>query len=1068
MDRRRLQHLGRSPRRRYNGNGSPQGDLLQNSAPGFSGKSEYGGLAIDDAGNFAVAKTRIDVFAYDADNTASGTYTSPVPRFDAVDLAMNNAGHLVAVSASGGQIFAQRLSETTLRVTGVSTAQGELLEPGQMATGAVAGLVARFSQGVNDVVPAIGSVLNLANWQLLRNGQDWTGQIVGLSYAEDRVTLALAGELPTGAYTLTARDAIQSLASDALDGDGNGITGGDFHFAFQVSPLRPVGSQSTLGDPNTPGQVVVAANIWGLSLAVRNAPAAGGTTATLVQRYSISGALQGPPQMLGTMGVQPVTLLAVGMDGQTGFVLFYREGSSAVFAQRFDPAGGRIGAPDFPPPGRERICRFGLWRVCRNYLDPTDGLSAERPITVDSAPFVRHPGGTPDERGVYQGAGVARRLERLSERPANSRQNFDLSGLPIDEPFTVAEVPSYVQEQAPTIGINPDGGFVVAWQQSGWPTFPPVSPGSNVYARVYDSSAQPLTDIFQVNTDRFEPPSSDPFSSVPSPLTPPAVAFDGSGHFVITWQSVAGDGMNSGLFSRGFLNDGTPLDDAQRVNLNSTGYQVAPSAAWNGQNHVMLGWNGPATHLQRFEIGSVPIVDLNGSTLGVDFEHELNFLTTQVTLIDPSLLEIKDAGDTPLTSAVVTLENPLGGDLLSVDTSGTGISASFMGTFLMLTGTDSAANYQQVLRTLAYIPGLQARPASSTIEISFLLSSADQQGPTSTARTTNYVPGSSFIYRRYLFYNNSQFDPGDDNRAAIAWDKSRYRADSGPAQPHHISSYTRGINGIIIDLGGDHGTLTPDDFQIRVGTNDDPDTWAVGPAPSEVLVRSDLGESGSDSVELIWPDGAIKNTWLEVTFKANGNTGLAVPDVFYFGSRVGDTGTGTPVAAITNSTDEVSIRNNMGAGADIGNLFDVDRNGIVQMADAVAARNNAGFLRYINIVSPAVQAQTAEVLTMTSAGLASEFVGPLAGSLGPIAQALAAPKFATGEISPWLESQQPVSTPAVAALAPQLVTAAFATWEHAESETPMGPFGTEPDPAMVEAFDQLVRVWPHGLRTGLR
>ena len=41
---------------------------------------------------------------------------------------------------------------------------------------------------------------------------------------------------------------------------------------------------------------------------------------------------------------------------------------------------------------------------------------------------------------------------------------------------------------------------------------------------------------------------------------------------------------------------------------------------------------------------------------------------------------------------------------------------------------------------------------------------------------------------------------------------------------------------------------------------------------------------------LTFADGAIRNTWLRVTVLANARTGLARPDVFYFGNLVGETG----------------------------------------------------------------------------------------------------------------------------------------------------------------------------------
>ena len=93
--------------------------------------------------------------------------------------------------------------------------------------------------------------------------------------------------------------------------------------------------------------------------------------------------------------------------------------------------------------------------------------------------------------------------------------------------------------------------------------------------------------------------------------------------------------------------------------------------------------------------------------------------------------------------------------------------------------------------------------------------------------------------------------------------------------------------------------------------------------------------------------------------EAGANTGLASDDVFYFGNRIGDTGTGTPTLAITSATDELAARGNPGAGAAIGNLYDFDRNGIVNAVDSLTSRGNAGTLVKINIGTPPAAPQSA-------------------------------------------------------------------------------------------------------------
>jgi hypothetical protein len=72
-------------------------------------------------------------------------------------------------------------------------------------------------------------------------------------------------------------------------------------------------------------------------------------------------------------------------------------------------------------------------------------------------------------------------------------------------------------------------------------------------------------------------------------------------------------------------------------------------------------------------------------------------------------------------------------------------------------------------------------------------------------------------------------------------------------------------------------------------------------------VRHNQGTAGSDRVEIIWDRGAIQNVWLQVTVLANGNTGLAAPDVFYFGNRIGNFGRCT-FNVVNRNCDAGSIR----------------------------------------------------------------------------------------------------------------------------------------------------------------
>ncbi len=227
-------------------------------------------------------------------------------------------------------------------------------------------------------------------------------------------------------------------------------------------------------------------------------------------------------------------------------------------------------------------------------------------------------------------------------------------------------------------------------------------------------------------------------------------------------------------------------------------------------------------------------------------------------------------------------------------------------------------------------------------------------------------PVPSEVNWRGTFYNNSKYDDfqpsvgGHDNGAAMPLDKIVLLPGGGPATFDNLTSYSNGINGILVDLNGIHGSVTADDFELRVGNNNAPSEWATAPAPRSVTVFHEAGSGSSDRVELIWDDGTIVNQWLEVTMLADSDTGLAAPYTFYFGNAIGNTGWGDSVSnARVNAIDEGSTRNNpetLSNNIPLTNVYDFNRDGRVNAIDEAIARNNASnsatVVKYLDLSAP--------------------------------------------------------------------------------------------------------------------
>ena len=204
------------------------------------------------------------------------------------------------------------------------------------------------------------------------------------------------------------------------------------------------------------------------------------------------------------------------------------------------------------------------------------------------------------------------------------------------------------------------------------------------------------------------------------------------------------------------------------------------------------------------------------------------------------------------------------------------------------------------------------------------------------------------VVGRYVFYNNSAFD-GHDGAANEA-DDAAVANDKAPLLPGeaagatNYTSYSKGINGVMLDVTGLSADLGADDFEFHVGTGEDLEVWEAAPAPAAVTRRAGAGQNGADRVTVLWDDGAIRNQWLRVTVKANGDTGLAAADVFYFGNLVADTAdsaAGASAAAV-NLGDLRGVRNALFSASPVTGRYDVNRDGRVSVVDFTLLRRNYG------------------------------------------------------------------------------------------------------------------------------
>ena len=222
-----------------------------------------------------------------------------------------------------------------------------------------------------------------------------------------------------------------------------------------------------------------------------------------------------------------------------------------------------------------------------------------------------------------------------------------------------------------------------------------------------------------------------------------------------------------------------------------------------------------------------------------------------------------------------------------------------------------------------------------------------------TASGKNFIIAPVSVANAYLFYygssafDNSATTPSSADQKAMATNKTALLPNGTAATFANVSSYVDGINGILIDFANEPSgvTFAAGDFQFAGGNNSTPSGWAAGPAPTSVATWT--GSNGDTFADIVWPNGAIKNEWLQVTVKADADTHLALPDVFYFGSLVGATGASVtstsngPLLQVTSAdAEQTELNLSEQSTVPITSLYDFARTGQVTSTDVEYAELN--------------------------------------------------------------------------------------------------------------------------------
>ena len=210
--------------------------------------------------------------------------------------------------------------------------------------------------------------------------------------------------------------------------------------------------------------------------------------------------------------------------------------------------------------------------VLRNFDDAGTAGGAEANLASDGTGFHSHVRCATNASG--QSVAVWTGFTEGSRDVFGRR--FDASG-PLGSQFQINTYATGEQYNA-SVAIDPSGKFVVVWE-----SFPNQDGDfTGVYGQRFDAAGGKVGSEFRVNT------------YTTGDQNYPDVAVDGTGRFVVVWQSDKEDGNDLGVFGRRYAANGTPLSGEFQVNIFTGDAQFRPRVASDAAGNFTVIWSSEA------------------------------------------------------------------------------------------------------------------------------------------------------------------------------------------------------------------------------------------------------------------------------------------------------------------------------------------------------------------------------------------------------------------------------------------------------------------------------------------
>ncbi len=299
----------------------------------------------------------------------------------------------------------------------------------------------------------------------------------------------------------------------------------------------------------------------------------GGGLGIFAQRYNPLGEAEGPAFQVNTFTAGDQKEAAVTMNANGAFVVVWQSANqdgagTGVFGQLFDTGGTRIGG--------------------------------EFEINTEIANDQSTPVVAMDDAGNFVVSWASKAQDHLDGKFGIYAQRYDATGLAQGDEFLV-NTETLEDQKAPAIAMDTDGDFVIVWESKAQDN---VDGKFGIYGQRFNAAGIAQGIEFKVNSETLEDQLA------------PSVAMDDAGNFVVAWQSKAQDDVDgkNGIYAQRYAANGAAQGIEFPVNSTTLEDQLAPSIAMQGSGEFIITWQSKAQdnvdgkngiYAQRYDAGGV-------------------------------------------------------------------------------------------------------------------------------------------------------------------------------------------------------------------------------------------------------------------------------------------------------------------------------------------------------------------------------------------------------------------------------------------------------------------------------